>query len=101
MGGCGSGRSGAGKVFVESCRDLDINWFVQEGVVRPDRGSRGVLRWTRDGEEVASIGHEVEAQAQAGGLRLFYAVTPAGGEPVRLDYKVPLVTTRIVSGGRR
>ena len=105
MGGSGSGRWGTGKAgaktLVESCRSLDISRLVQAGIVRPERWSRGGWRWTRDGEEVASIGYEVATEAEAGSLRLLYSVTTAGGEREALDYKVPLVTTGLVSGGRR
>jgi hypothetical protein len=55
MGGYGSGRSGAGKTFVESCRILDINRLVRLGVVGPDHDSVGGLNWTSDGERVASL----------------------------------------------
>jgi hypothetical protein len=101
MGGYGSGRSGAGKTRVESCRSIDINRLVQEGVVRPGHSSRGGWKWTQDGEEVSSLGYEVETQAEAGTLRLRYRVMSAEGEGASQDYKIALVTTLLVSGGRR
>jgi hypothetical protein len=105
MGGYGSGRWGwsksDAKTLVESCWVLDINWLVQEGVVRPDQYRQGGVSWTRNEEKVASIGYEVNAQGDGGTLRLTYTVGRDGPEKIAQDYVVPLVTSRIVSGGRR
>jgi hypothetical protein len=105
MGGYGSGRWGTGKgdakALVESCRVLDIGLLVRDGVVRPDRSRRGKLSWSRDGEEVASIGYQVDTRADGGTFRLTYSVGRDGREKAAQDYVVPLVTTSLVSGGRR
>src|SRR4051794_37171577 len=51
MGGYGSGRWGTenpdAKPLVESCRSLDVNRLVREGIVRPDSLSHGAWRWSR------------------------------------------------------
>jgi hypothetical protein len=43
----------------------------------------------------------VATNAEVGTLSLFYSVTLIGGDHESVDYKVPLVTTRQVSGGLR
>jgi len=105
MGGFGSGRWGYGgkgdaRTLVEDCRNLDVNRFVREGIIRPGSRSMGTWEWSRHGERVASIGYEADARADAGNLRLFYSSGRAGKRET-LDYHVPLVTTVLPSGGRR
>jgi hypothetical protein len=102
MGGYGSGRWGTNdaKTLVEDCRILDLTQFVREKIVRPGVWRNGQCTWSRDGEQVASIGYTAETWTDSGNLRLKYTV---GRDDDRrsLDYKVPLVTTRLCSGGRR
>jgi hypothetical protein len=50
---------------------------------------------------MAALGFEANAGAAEGTLRLTYTIGRAGGEKTTLDYVVPLVTTALVSGGRR
>lgn len=103
MGGRNSGRYprlGRAKETADRCRSIDVNNLNQEGVLR--RGYRGTMRWSRDGEEVASIG--VRCVSMAGGrdaLRLFYTITPRSGEEREVDYRVPLIYTECNFGGER
>jgi hypothetical protein len=103
MGGYGSGRWGWGKsdekTLVEDCRSLDIVPLIRDGTIRPDRFYRGTMRWTRNGEEVASIGFEVATEEDRGTFRLLYSV--GREEKTPMNYVVPLATSRLVSGGRR
>jgi hypothetical protein len=106
MGGYGSGRWGTGKAdakgLVESCRELDINRLVREGLVRPEARRRGSWEWLDEGGAVlASIGLAARTGEESGTIRLSYAVTrPGRGREVQ-DYPIPLVTTSLPSGGRR
>jgi hypothetical protein len=69
MGGLGSGRpSGSGRNTVESCRSLDINKLQRTGCLEP--GWAGGWQWTREGEQIASIGLRAEADR----LHLSYRV---------------------------
>lgn len=104
MGGFGSGRyfrRGRAKETADRCRSIDVNNFNQEGVLRP--GYRGTMRWSRDGEEIASIG--VQRVSMADGrdaLRLSYTIAPHGdGEQREVDYRVPLTYTECNFGGER
>src|SRR5215207_8985326 len=55
MGRIGSGRrGGSGRNTVENCRSLDINKLQRTGCLEP--GWAGSWQWTREGEQVASIG---------------------------------------------
>jgi hypothetical protein len=107
MGGYGSGRWGTGKagakILAESCRSLDINRLVREGVVRPNVRNRASWEWLgEDRKEVrASIGLEVQTEADSGTVRLLYTVGKDGEEREVQDYPIPLVTTGLASGGRR
>jgi hypothetical protein len=103
MGGFGSGRYprlSRAKQTADRCRDLDVNDFNRNGVLRP--GYRGTIQWTRDDDEVASIG--VQCVLMVGGrdaLRLSYTVTPLNGEEREVDYRVPLTYTKCNFGGER
>ena len=105
MGGSGSGRWGwsksDAKTLVEDCRRLDIAPLVRERVIGPNQYTRGGWQWTRNGQKVASVGYEADTRADAGTLRLTYTVGRDGEGKAALDYVVPLVTSRLVSGGRR
>jgi hypothetical protein len=105
MGESGSGRWGwsrsDAKTLVEDCRVLDIGLLVREGMVRPHQFRRGGLSWTRNGEKVAAIAYEADTREDDGTVRLMYTVGREGQEAVTKDYAVPLVTTTLVSGGRR
>ncbi len=96
MGGIGSGRTaGFGGVTVEDCRSLDVNRLHREGCLRP--GWQGLWRWTREGEEVASIG----LHAEEGRLVLAYSSRIGGGDwqPVRATVPIEQVACRF--GGSR
>jgi hypothetical protein len=106
MGGYGSGRWGYGgkgdaKDLVEDCLTLDISRLVRDGVVRPLLSRVGGLSWSRRGQEVASIRYEVSATQDEGTFRFTYTVGRPGQERAQQDYIVPLITTRLVSDGRR
>ena len=104
MGGYGSGRWGTRKVgaktLVEDCRVLDLNRLVKEKLLRPEVWNSGRWIWSQGGTEVASICYEAQTWADSGALRLFY--TAGRGEDRKsLDYRIPLLTTLLPSGGRR
>jgi hypothetical protein len=105
MGGYGSGRWSGGKwdakTLVEDCRFLDVGAFVRDRVIAPGQSRRGSWTWSRNGQKVAAVGFEANVGATNGTLRLAYLIGRAGGEKTTLDYVVPLVTTALVSGGRR
>lgn len=74
MGGYGSGRPG-GKPKAEHLRSVDVNRLYKAGHLQP--GHRGGWQWTRDGEQMATIG----TKGDAGRLTLNYRITPNGDEP--------------------
>ena len=96
MGGFGSGRpSGSGRNTVEACRSIDINRLNKEGCLSP--GWAGSLRWTRDGEKVASI----NLRAEADRLHLSYRVRVGGGEWEDVAETVRIVRVVCRLGGTR
>ncbi len=105
MGGYGSGRWGwhDKATTVEECRTLDVARWVHEGIIAPDTHRWGGWTCTNSytGEQVASIGYEVNTTGAPPRVRLFYRVTPREGEPEHYDYKILLTTTRPYFGGRR
>ncbi|MCC0008566.1 MAG: hypothetical protein H6876_10680 [Hyphomicrobiaceae bacterium] len=55
MGGFGSGRpSCGGRATVETCRSIDVNRLRKDGALVA--GWSGTIAWTRNSEQVASIG---------------------------------------------
>ncbi len=105
MGGPGSGSwyRWDKKTTVEECRHIDAGRWMREGILAPDLRRWGGWVWTNSstGEQTASIGYEVNTTILRPWVRLFYTVTPHGGEPEPYDYKIFLTTTRPHFGGLR
>ncbi len=105
MGGYGSGRWGlhSKATTVEECRSLDVNRWMREGIIVPDTRRWGGWAWTNShtGEQTASLGYEADTRGRVPWVRLFYTITPRGGEPVDYDYKILLASTIPNYGGRR
>src|SRR5271169_2769830 len=95
MGGFGSGRPRSGRNKVDACRSIDVNRLHREGCLRP--GSRSSMYWTRDGEQIASIGMRVEADR----LHLSYRASIGGGEWEEVNETVPIVRVPCRFGGSR
>lgn len=100
MGGHGSGRRlhfGV-KSTVESCRVLDVNWMIREGIFDGSGRRHGVIRWSNavSGKSVSSLCYEMDLAEQW--LRLEYRLSNTGQE---LNYRVPLTTTALPWGGER
>lgn len=94
MGGYGSGRPGW-RTKAEHCRSLDVNRLKRAGCLKP--GYFGGWQWSRDGEQVASIG----LRGERGNLRLVYRHRPLGEDWEEVDYRVPLATVPCNLGGER
>lgn len=91
-----------GNATVEDCRLLDVNEFNREGYLdEAYAGNGGSSTWSRNGEEVATIGwRRTTTNAGQPALRLFYTVNP-DGEAREVDYLVPLEYTECNFGGER
>jgi hypothetical protein len=106
MGGSGSGNfyhwwRGNKKGTVESCRSLDANRWMREGILTARVHQHGGWNWynSTTGERTSSIGYEVcTLDLDAPWLRLHYNFTASG---VSVDYRVRLATTRPRFGGLR
>jgi len=100
MGGLGSGRiSYSMKTTVDECRVIDVHELNSEGYIEPGHG--GTSTWSKNGDEVASIGWRVTGDEDRPRLRLKYAVTTRGGDEHRVNYSVPIVYTECNFGGER
>jgi hypothetical protein len=97
MGGFGSTRWGftSTKGTVEGARSLDIDRLNRAGCLRP--GYYGGWQWTRDGERVADIRLQVEAQR----LILSYRIRRSGGEWRDVEQPTPVVWVPCRFGGER
>lgn len=98
MGGRGSGNwyRWSKKSTTGDLLKLNISRLVKDGVISPDQWCSGSWQWTRGGEQVGSIGYEVDTRG-APWMRLHY--THAKTES--MDYRVQLTTTRPHYGGVR
>jgi hypothetical protein len=99
MGGTGSGTwtRWPTKPLVESALTLDLNQLIRDGALHPGRIVSGTLTWTRSGQQIASIGYEVDlTKSTSGSMRLHY-----NANDIPVDYRVPLATTRPHFGGVR
>ena len=107
MGGYGSGRWGTGKsnakTLIESCHALNVDSLVREGIVDHDVHHRAAWEWLDcSGENaVASISLDVRTHCDSGTMRLHYRLKQSQGEADLLNYSLPLVTSRLPSGGLR
>ena len=88
MGGIGSGRSsGGGHTTVEMCRSIEISRLYKAGVLIA--GWSGGWNWTRDGEQVASIG----IRGGRDRIELAYRWRRSGAEwqdvvePIRIEWR--------------
>jgi hypothetical protein len=94
MGGYGSGRPG-NKQKAEDCRSLDIYKMKRQGCL--EAGMRGNWVWSRDDNEIASIGYH----CTGGVLELDYRVRVYGGDWESIQQNVPLVHSDCNYGGQR
>lgn len=94
MGGYGSGRRGY-KQKAEDYRSLDIYKMKRLGCLVD--GMRGNWKWSRDNEEVASIGYH----CTGGSVLLVYRVRHYEGEWEPIKQTVPLTHVDCHYGGQR
>lgn len=96
MGGIGSGRRyQGGKDTTSDMRALDVRRLQRDGLLAPGRAFG--WRWTRNGEEVASI----QIRTEADRVILNYRSRSNGGEWQPMEYPVYLEWTGMHFGGRR
>lgn len=94
MGGYGSGRPRCHGVLEQRLR-LDVRTFRRRGWLA--RRGGGVLRWSQDGEETASLGYQVTD----GALTLAYKTTDEHGSPLPISVTIPITTVPCRFGGHR
>ena len=95
MGGIGSGRPNSGRNKVDACRSIDVNRAHREGCLKA--GCRSSLKWTRDGEQIASI----ELHAETDRLHLRYRVSVSSGEWEDVTESARIVRVPCRYGGTR
>ncbi len=95
MGGFGSGRGQGGKDTTSDMRSLDVRRLQRDGLLTS--GLASGWRWTRDGEEVASI----QIRCEADRVMLSYQSRNNGGEWQAMEYAAHLEWTPCNLGGRR
>lgn len=106
MGGSGSGSHyqwwrSTKKTTVEDGRLLDANRWMREGILAAGVWHTGGWYWFRDAERkerTSDIGYEVDTTGATPWVRLTYSFKATG---IKVDYKVPLTTTRPRFGGVR
>ncbi len=98
MGGPGSGNwyRFNTKDLVEDCRSLDVNRLHREGLLRP--GLYFSWAW-KDGQ--GNVKASIGIRTLPGAVELAYTVTPRGGDPRDICYRVPLTYTTCNYGGGR
>lgn len=100
MGGFGSGRYPYSmQTTVSECRSIDVHDLHGEDYLEPGHG--GTSSWSRDGEEIATIGWRITGDEDHPRLRLTYSVTTRTGEEHQVNYAVPIVHTECNFGGER
>ena len=101
MGGYGSGPNCCSKQTVESCRCIDVNRWIREGIIAEGIIRRGGWVW-RDAyteEQTASIGYEVNTIHYSDPwVRLFYTFSESKRE---VDYRIHLQRMPVHFGGIR
>ncbi|MER2539480.1 MAG: hypothetical protein ABTQ26_09585 [Azonexus sp.] len=95
MGGFGSGHGQGGKDTTSDMRALDIRRLQRDGLLTPGRWF--MWKWSRNGEEVASIQIKTELDR----VILNYRSRSNGGDWQPIEYPVHLEWTACHLGGRR
>lgn len=95
MGGYGSGRGLSCRLTTDSMWRLDVRWLHREGLLSP--GRRSTVRWSRNGQQVASI----DIYANENHVMLKYRSRPSGGEWEDKEYPICLQRTTCHLGGQR
>ena len=95
MGVFGSGRGQNGKGTTSEMRALDIRRLQRDGLLAPGRWF--MWRWSRNGEDVASIRIRTETDR----VILNYRSRSNGGDWQPMEYPVFLDWTSLHLGGRR
>ncbi len=84
---------------IESATALDIWLLAKNGYLR--NGARGVLHWTRDGEQFGAVSYAVELNDHFGTLTLSYSCEKRDGEREDVACKIRLSSLPLHFGGRR
>lgn len=95
MGGFGSGRWQSGKGTTSVYRQLDVRRLQRDGLLEAGRGF--LWRWSRDGEEIASIQIRVGEDR----IHLNYRARSYSEDWQQYDYPIYLDWTACRLGGRR
>ncbi len=95
MGGFGSGRGQGGKDTTSDMRALDVRRLQRDGLLTARRCF--MWKWSRNGEEVASI----QIRTETDRVILNYRSRSNGGEWQPMEYPVHLEWTPCNLGGRR
>jgi hypothetical protein len=99
MGGYGSTRwnSHYKRLAVEDCRKLPFRMFKRN----LQAGYHGQVTWSRNGEEISTIGYQVKGSDCPSNILLIYTITKADGEKIDCKYSIELTTTPLPWGGLR
>ncbi|MBB6243094.1 hypothetical protein [Rhodanobacter sp. MP1X3] len=94
--------SGAGgwRPHIESALSLNVGSLFKAGALHAGAMTSGSWQWSRDGEQVASIGYCATLSAESGELRLSYTWKP-DGEPQDVTCTIRLSSLPLEYGGRR
>lgn len=95
MGGWGSGMRCSSRETTDDYRSVDVRYLQREGILA--MRSQRLLRWTRRGETVGSIGLQPEADR----VIFTYRTRPNGSEWIQQEYPVMLERTPCHYGGER
>jgi len=88
------------KDTVEDCRNVSISFLQKHGFFCGYKYGR--VTWSRNEEEIASIGVTVSTMDDGGYIKFNYTTTHrSSGEQTAYDYKVSLTTTPCHFGGVR
>ena len=83
MGSIHSGRRG-GKPLVEDCLTLDLAWLMRLGPIRDGYSASGELKWSIDGQLIASAHFRLELKnIENSRLIIDTVIRPEGGRALR------------------
>jgi len=94
-----SGSSGW-RPHIESALCLSVADLFKRGALRAGASTSGGWHWSRNGEQVASIGYRATLSAESGELRLSYTWT-RDGKPQDVTCTIRLSSLPLQYGGQR
>lgn len=84
------GRHSIGAYTIDDGLEINISYLIKEKLLVKGKSKSGTLRWSKRGEQIASIGIDTSYTDTDKFIRLYYTNTDRYGTKTDYDYKISL-----------